>query len=124
MAVAYINQTIELPNVTAQQITHEIVGDAGRTAGGKYRRDVVAAKRVWSLECRYLTNAEYDSIVDYLRDTILFGSCDFWLDEFGGAAATDSITAYVEVEGDERVQFMGASWESQGRNLTLRIIEQ
>lgn len=123
--IAYLNAgAIELPGVRAQTIDREIVGESARTAGGKLRRDVVTVKRVWRLELQYLTNAQYDAIVDYL-DGILYGATTFWLDELGGTAAANSIAAYVDVEDDERVQFRDAAeWQNDGRNLMLIVQEQ
>jgi len=114
--------SVEIPNVTAQVIAREIIGDEARTAGGKLRRDIVAVKRTWRLEAKYLTKAQYDAIMNQL-DTVSWGAVAFWLDEFGAEANT--VTAYVEVERDERVQFSDSgTWESQGRRLTLLIKEQ
>jgi len=125
MAVAYINKTIELPTVTAQRISREMVGERSSTAGGKLRQDVVRVRRVWRLQCKFLTQTQYSAIVTHLQGS-LFAATDFWLDEFGGTAAANSITAYVDIEEDERVQFRapGGAWESQGRHLTLVVRER
>lgn len=124
MAVAYLNKTIEIPNVRAQKLDHEIVADSARTAGGKLRRDIVAAKRKWQLECVRLTNAQYRAIIDHLNE-IMFGATLFWLDELGGTADTHSIAVYVDITNDERVQFgRNGVWHNNGRNLTLVVTEQ
>ncbi|MDI6872105.1 MAG: hypothetical protein QME79_12330 [Bacillota bacterium] len=124
MSVAYLaSGAIELPNVQTQRTARQVIGDEGRTAGGKLRRDVVATKRVWTLVCPYLTNAEYDAIVGHLEAT--FGVTTFWLDEFGGTAAANSIAAVVDVEEDERVQFArDGTWHSDGHSLVLTVQEQ
>ena len=125
MAVAYINKTIELPTVTAQRISREMVGERSSTALGKLRQDVVRVRRVWRLECKFLTNAQYTAIISSLESAV-WAAVPFWLDEFGGTAAANSITAYVDIEEDERVQFRAANnqWESKGRHLTLIVRER
>ena len=125
MSIAYLNNgAVELPNVRAQQISWEVIADEGRTAGGRFRRDIVAIKRAWRLELSYLTRAQYDAIINYLN-SVMFGAITFWLDEFGGAASTDSIDVYVDIESDERVQFgSNGTWHSQGHNLTLLVRER
>ena len=125
MAVAYINKTIEVPSVTAQRISREMVGERSSTAMGKLRQDVVRVRRAWRLECKFLTNAQYTAIISPLQ-TSLWAATEFWLDEFGGTPAANSIMAYVDVEEDERVQFRNPNntWESQGRHLTLMVRER
>lgn len=125
MAVAYINKSIALPSVTAQRISREMVGERSSTALGKLRQDVVKVRRVWRIECRFLTQTQYSTIVNHLQ-TNLFAATDFWLDEFGGTASSNSIAAYVDIEEDERVQFSapGGAWEHQGRHLTLVVRER
>ena len=125
MAVAYINKTIELPTVTAQRISREMVGERSSTALGKLRQDVVRVRRAWRLECRFLTNAQYTAIISHM-ESVSWAAVPFWLDEFGGTASANSIMAYVDVEEDERVQFRNPNntWESQGRHLTLMVRER
>ena len=59
-------------------------------------------------------------------ESVSWAAVPFWLDEFGGTAAANSIMAYVDVEDDERVQFRNPNntWESQGRHLTLMVRER
>ena len=125
MAVAYLNKTIELPTVTAQRISREMVGERSSTALGKLRQDVVRVRRAWRLECKFLTNAQYTAIISPLESAV-WAAVPFWLDEFGGTAAANSIMAYVDVETDERVQFRNPNntWEHQGRHLTLVVRER
>jgi hypothetical protein len=127
MGIAYINQTIEIPRVTSQEITREILGQRKRTAGGKMRMDIngfVPIKRQWKLKSAVLTNAQYDTIISYL-DSVLWCEVDFWLDEFGGTPSLNSIKVFIEVSSDSRRPFQGDSgWDSRGRDLDLTIIEQ
>lgn len=125
MAVAIINKTIELPSITAQRISREMVGERSSTALGKLRQDVVRVRRVWKLDCKFLTNTQYAAIVSHL-ESVVWAAVPFWLDEFGGTAAANSIMAYVDIEEDERVQFRAANnqWESEGRHLTLVVRER
>jgi hypothetical protein len=125
MSIAYLNSgAVELPNVRMVRPQRLVIGDEGRTAGGKLRRDVVAVKRSWTLECAFLTQTQYDAIVGYL-DGILFAATTFWLDELGGAAATDSIAAYVNIDADDRVQFGDATgFHGDGHSIVLIIREQ
>ena len=88
MAVAYINKTIELPTVTAQRISREIVGERSSTALGKLRQDVVRVRRAWRLECRFLTQAQYTAIISHM-ESVSWAAVPFWLDEFGGTASAN-----------------------------------
>ena len=126
MGICYINLTIEIPNVNAQTMTPEIAGDAARTAGNILRFDASsnAVKRSWVLKANYLTATQFSAIYNYLK-SINFGFTYFWIDELGGAAATDSIMAKVTLTSSERVQFQAPTvWESQGKNISLTVIEQ
>lgn len=125
MAYAYLNNgAIELPNLKAQSIDHEIIADEARTADGTLRRDVLATKRVWKLDLVFLTKAQYDAIMNHLASAG-WGMVRFWIDELGGTAAANSINAYVSVAKDERVQFRNASgWQQDGRHLSLVITEK
>ena len=80
MAVAYINKTIELPTVTAQRISREMVGERSSTALGKLRQDVVRVRRAWRLECRFLTNAQYTAIISHM-ESVSWAAVPFWLDD-------------------------------------------
>lgn len=125
MIYAYLNNgAVELPNLRAQSIDHDLIADEARTADGTLRRDVLARKRVWKLDLILLTKAQYDAIMNYLASAG-WGAVRFWLDELGGTAAANSIDAYASVAKDERVQFRSATgWEEQGRNLSLIITEK
>ncbi len=125
MAIAYLNNgAVELPNVRAQDMDWDIIADEARTADGTMRRDVLARKRVWKLDLIFLTNAQYGAIMNHL-EAVGWGTVRFWLDEFGGTAATASIDAYASVAKDERVQFGTAGgWVNDGRNLSLVITEK
>jgi len=124
MSVVVINQDIEVPNVYEQDIDPDIIGDSDRTALGTLRSDVVTAKDEWVFEARYLTYSEYVDIKSHLQ-SVNYTATDFWYDEFGGDASTDSIQAKIEIIGDERVQFRrNGTFHSDGRNLTLEVIEK
>jgi hypothetical protein len=128
MATAYLNQTIEIPNVVSQKISREILGKKTRTAGGKFRMDIGNAtnpvKRTWTLECRAVSREKYNEIIEYLN-SIFWCETDFYLDEFGGTPAMDSIKAFIEMNDDSREPFQGeGGWDSQGRSLQLIVIEQ
>jgi hypothetical protein len=125
MAICYINQTIEI-SVNSLSMKPETSGDMARTAGNTLRFDVSsnAVKRTWNITSKNLTSAQFAAIYNYLA-SINFGITYFWLDDFGGAAATDSIQAKIDITGIERVQFGTATgWENNGKNITLNIIEQ
>lgn len=122
MSLAYINEDIELVNIQAQSIAHEIIGETAFTALGKLRADRITSKKSWTLESVYLTNAEYKEILDYL-ESINFGVTSFWLDEFGGEPENDSIDAIVTIESDERVMFFRDGFNNDGRNLSLLVRE-
>lgn len=126
MGIAYLNNgAIEIPNVKAESLDPELIADEARTADGTLRRDVLAVKRTWRLDCIFLTKAQYDAIMDYL-DSIMWSGTTFWCDEFTGTAATSSIPVLVSVAKDERVQFTRSDgvWEQQGRHLSLIIKER
>ena len=124
MSVVVINGNIEVPNVYEQDIDTEIIGESERTALGILRSDVITAKDDWIFEARYLTYDEYAAIKNYLV-TKLYTAVDFWYDEFGGTPEEDSIRAKIEIIGDERVQFRrDGTFHSDGRNLTLEVIEK
>lgn len=117
--------TVEVPNVSTQKVDWEMVGERTRTAGGLLRQDVTAMKRQWRVESVFLTHSQYATIVDKL-EAGGWGPIPFWLDEFGGVPATDSVLAFISVEDDERVQFRAddGSWENQGRRLVLTVKER
>lgn len=125
MSIAYLNNgAVEIPNVIAQEIDREIIADEARTANGTLRRDILAVKRTWQLDCAYLTKAQYGAIINHLASAG-WGAVRVWIDEFGGTAAANSIDAYVSITKDERVQFANASgWQQDGRNLSLVITEK
>ena len=124
MSVVVINQDIEVPNVYEQDIDTEIIGESERTALGTLRSDVITPKDEWVFEARYLTYSKYTEIKNHLID-VLYTSTDFWYDEFGGDASTDSIQAKIEIIGDERVQFRrNGTFHSDGRNITLEVREK
>jgi hypothetical protein len=123
MATAYINKNILLPRVTAQRLDHNIFSDEGYTIGTNYRRDTLGArKRIWRLTLSYNTSTQYAAILSHL-DSIDWASTFFWLDEFGGTAAANSIAAFFTIENDDRTQFQSASWENKGRNLVFIVRE-
>jgi len=123
--IAYLNNgNVAVPNVSVQNIEHEVIGDFARTALGKERGDTITSKRIWLIEADYLTYSEYASIYNYLASINFGTSATFWLDEFGGTASTDSIGCRVNINGDERVQFWrNGTFYDDGRNLTLEVIE-
>jgi hypothetical protein len=123
LALAYINKTIELPNVKTQNIEYIDLSDGAYTAGGNYHKDNLAIKRVWELEAIHLTSSQYEAIENHLFGNN-FGETFFWLDEFGGNATNDSIDVIIEITKDEREPFGRAgTWHDDGRNITLEIIE-
>lgn len=123
MATAYLNKALEIPNVSAQRIDWELVGERSRTAGGNMRQDLVAVKRTWKLTSIFVTPTYYTTIINTLN--ILNWRGWFWLDEFGGTASTDSIMAFYSIDEDERVQFRrGKQWINNGRRLVLTVTER
>ena len=124
MSVVVINQTIEVPNVYEQDIETEIIGESERTALGTLRSDIITHKDEWVFEAYYLTYSEYVDIKSHLQ-SVNYTATDFWYDEFGGDASTDSIQAKIEIIGDERVQFRrDGTYHSDGRNITLEVREK
>lgn len=123
MAVAYINKTIELPNVQTQNIDYVDLSDREYTAGGNYRKDGLAIKRVWTLDANHLTPSQYDAVEAHLVGNS-FGETFFWLDEFGGSPSTDSIDAFIVITKDEREPFgKDSTWHDKGRDISLEVIE-
>jgi len=123
LALAYINKTIELPNVKTQNIEYIDLSDGSYTAGGNYRKDSLAVMRIWELECTHLTSSQYEAVENHLYGNN-FGETDFWLDEFGGTSSADSITAFIFIQKDEREPFgKDGAWHDGGRNITLEVIE-
>jgi hypothetical protein len=121
MATARIGG-IEIPAVYAVDIGHEVLGDKARTAGGKLRLDFVRVIHTWKLQTRPITKASRDALINFL-DSIAWGACEFWLDEFGDPSNTR--IAYVTVDSDERVQFWkDGVWQRDGRQMTLTIEEE
>jgi len=123
MAVAVINETIDVPNVYQQDISRIIIGDNTRTALGKLRIDQITYKREWTISARHLTYNEYFDVINHLNN-INYTATDFWLDEFGGTPGNNSTQAKIELIDDERVQFSrNGTWHSDGRNITLEVLE-
>lgn len=126
MGTAYINITMELPRVTAQPIEYRTPADREYTAGFVLRQDRLgnlSMKRAWKVDCIAVTKAQYDAIIAVL-DAVGWNQVPFWCDELGGTPAANSITAWVEIDADERAQFQDVAWESMGRNLSFRVVEQ
>jgi hypothetical protein len=91
MAIAYINTTIEIPNVQSQSCPPVIITDGGYTAGVNYRRDATPSnKRQWELKCINVSSTQAYDIRSYLEG-IYFTSCNFWIDELGGTSTSASI---------------------------------
>lgn len=120
MSIAKIGG-IPVPYVYAIVIEREVIGDEGRTAGGKLRRDVVAVKRTWRLQTRPMTKAEATAITNHL-DARMYSNVYFWLNEFGDQ--TNAILVYVDIDEEEIVQFGNPGWQRDGRQLTMTIREQ
>jgi len=119
--LAYINQTIPVPNVTAVDESPEAIGEGSRTVMGTYRYDALAYKNKYDIKCKYLLPAEYNLIKNHL-ESILGGITDFWIDSFGGDSTTDSVSARVEIKSAERVQFgKDGIWYNNGVNLELEV---
>ena len=123
MALAYINKTIELPNVKTQNIEYIDLSDGSYTAGGNYRKDSLDVKRVWEFEAINLTSSQHSAIITHLLNNN-FGMTYFWLDEFGGSASSDSIDAFIYISKDERIQFgKNGNWHDDGKNMSFEVIE-
>ena len=123
MALAYINKTIPVPNPKTQDINYVALVDNEYTAGHQLRQDGLGIKRVWEFQCDHLTPSEYDAIESHLMSTN-FGRTYFWYDEFGGNATNDSIEAFISIVRDEREAFgKDGTWYTNGKNITLEIIE-
>jgi hypothetical protein len=121
LALAYLNETIPLPRVTAIEVERRKLADAGETADGTYREDIAAVKMGYRIEMQFLTYDEYKVIVDYL-DSIMWGETPFWMDEFGGTPATHSKVAVVDPGDEERVAFgRDGQWHNNGRHLSLTV---
>lgn len=114
--------SVYIPNVTAIEMTPEVIMDEARTASGVLRRDVVAVKRKWKLTASYLSSAEASAILDLLSGKS-YGAVAFWLDEFG--AESNTVTAYVTIDRRERVQFThpAAGWQTNGATIEMTITE-
>ena len=118
--LAYINQTIPVPNASLIDVQYEHIGDGDYTALGTYRQDSITVKRIWLLEATHLTKTEYDAIVDHLLNN-KFGTTDFWLDEFSGSSSGNSVDAFVSISSDERTPFQQST---QGHTIELEVREK
>lgn len=122
MSVAKFN-SVEIPQVKAQVVDREFIGDRVRLAGGQMHQDKVAIKRTWTLDAEYLLKSTADNIISELESSNW--KVDFWLDEFG--VESNTVVCYVDIEKEERVGF-GArdtgTWQSDGRKMSFKIIEQ
>ena len=78
---------LEIPNVSALDITRQGQSDKKRTIGGKLQKDSVTVKRIWQLQCIYLTKDQAKTLIDYWDDN-LYSEGDFWLHEFGSTEST------------------------------------
>lgn len=111
---------IEYPvkKVTELDTEYEIFGEKERSAGGQMRMTVLTHKRTWIVETGHLIPDDAYDIIDALR-SIGFTKCQMKLDIF-----VDFIDVYVDIIGDERVQFgKNGEWYNDGRILTLEIEE-
>ncbi len=90
----------ELINISAVEISREGISDKSRTIGGQLRKDIVAIKRAWQIQCIYLTKTEADAILDEFA-TNLYGEGDFWLYEFG--LETSTVKAMVDENSVQEV---------------------
>lgn len=120
--VAYINETIPIPNVTTAEYPLEYIGHGQRTITGTYRYDAIAVKDSYTLTAEYLTPDQYDAIVNYIK-SIKGGVCSFWLDSFGGDSTTDSVDAHIRITRVERVQFgRDGTWYNDGKEMEMDVI--
>ncbi len=112
---------IEIPRVYDVQITRQVQGDRARTAGGKFRQDVIAEKRIWTLQTRPMPLSMAIPLTNYLRST-LYTEGAFWLKEFGGVS--NAVIAVV-TSLEEKVMAFGenGTWHNDGRQLSLTIEE-
>ena len=116
---------IQLYNVSALDITRRFVGDTAVTAGGKLRRDAVPTpvKKVWSIQCIYLTEAEASTLLEYW-DNNHYIEGDFWLLEFGSELNTKR--CMVDPDPQESiVQFRddNGTWQKSGRSISFTVRE-
>lgn len=102
---------IEIPKVFELDMEDEVLGDFGRTAGGKERGDVIGVKRTVTLRTRPITQAERDALVGYLR-SILYRYGTFEME------GEEPFTARVALQ-QRRNYVLPDRWE-----LTLTVIEQ
>ena len=93
--------SIELRKISDWVENDPIIADTHVTLSGRRRRDYVAASRSWRLILSNLTQTEREGLVTQLR--LNPGVRKFWIDEFGGTAAENSIDAYVTMQQTRRV---------------------
>ena len=122
--IMVIHKTIEVPNIISQEIERVKLADGDYTAAGTYREDLLGdspLKKIWRIDLRRITKAEYDTIIGYL-DSIYWAMDWFWLDEFGGDPLNNSIEAFFSPGKDTRVPFgRGGAWHSSGRDISLIV---
>lgn len=104
--------TYEIPGVFEVSIEHHPIGSHQRTAGGQMLMNVVAVKRVWTLETRALSKAEVDAFLDPLIAKN-FQYVGFRTDDMGAL-----VDAYLEVSVERDLE--SAASKEGGR--TVRII--
>jgi hypothetical protein len=121
LAIAKLDN-VEIPNITSQEMTPELIADESRTASNKLKRDISGVKRQWKITASRLTSTEKDAILTLLSDK-RYSAVQFWLDEFGDEP--QAITAYVTVESVKRHPFgKNGVWHSDGVDIELTIAEQ
>jgi hypothetical protein len=114
----------EIPEIYDIQVTSTPQGERARTASGKLRADMIAVKRIWTIQTRPTARARVIPLLSYLYGS-LFAPGTFWLKEFGDE--TVAVLARVDPENFqekiERFTDHAGIFHNDGRSLTLTIEE-
>ena len=98
--------------------SYEDIAETGRTAGGKERRDAIAAKRAWEVETPPMPLSKVTPLEDHLR-AIVWGYGDWWYRDFGDESNT--VRARIDAASWTKTRVQGVPGYVQ---VSFRVIEQ
>ena len=116
---------LEIPNISAVEIDWNETADEDETIGGIMRKDSIAVKRIWQVECIYLTLSQAKTLTDYWKAN-LFAVGEFWLHEFG--AEENTVLAMISANSVQEIitpfrDKESGVWHKDGRSLFFTVKE-
>ena len=122
--------SIEIPKVYHIDTRYLLVGERARTAGGYLRQDVIATKRVWTINTRAMSPYSADALISALM-AANFSSGDFWIADFGYTGegenqVKNTVRAFIKAESlEDSIAPFGedGTWYQNGRRLTIEVEE-